>query len=116
MILVQYPPTLTRNINGQEDIVPSYLSELYLPDEDSDDIISAISRVSFNILKNNKYTQIQNFIVYDLGNDIASIHFQVPKFSIEQDGLEYDKQMISYYGVVRYGEIEGEIEDLIENL
>lgn len=115
MIVVQYSPTLIRNINGQEDIVPSYLSELYLPD-DEDDIISAISKVSFNILKENKYTQIQNFIVQDLGNDIASVHFQVPKYSIEQDGLEYDEQMISYYGVIRYGKVEGGIEDLSEYL
>ena len=44
------------------------------------------------------------------------IHFQVPKYNIDQDSLEYDNQIISYYGIIRYTIIPGDIEDLIEQL
>lgn len=115
MIFVQYPPTLFRNINGKEEIVPSYFTELFLPEE-SDSIISDISESCFVLLKERKYSSIQNFIVYDLNNGLAMVHFQIPKYNIDQDSLEYDNQMISYYGIIRYAIIPGDIKDLIKQL
>lgn len=115
MIFVQFPPTLFRNINGKEDIVPSYFTELYLPEE-SEEAISDISKASIKLLQKNKYSSILNFLVQKLDDNNALIHFQVPKYNIDQDSLEYDSQAVSYYGIIRYTVIPGDIEDLIEQL
>lgn len=115
MIVVQYPPTLTRNFQGDCSIVPCYFTELYIDEsgEGDKDILESIRDASFQILRTHKYPSIFHFMVNDLGGDLASIHFQIPKYSIEQDSMEPDERSISYYGVVRYGRVEGNMEDYI---
>lgn len=53
MIIAQYPPTLTRNFQGECDIVPCYFTELYIDEsgEGDKDILESIRDASFQIPK-----------------------------------------------------------------
>lgn len=115
MIIAQYPPTLIRNFEGECDIVPCYFTELYIDEsgEGDKDILESIRDASFQILKVHKYPSIFHFMINDLGDSLASIHFQIPKYAIDPDSMEYDERPISYYGVIRYGHVEGTMENYI---
>lgn len=114
MIYVAYPPTLTRNFEGETDVVPSFFTELYIDEtnEDGKDILESIRDASFQILQLYKYSSIVNFMVHQIGEDLANIHFQVPKYAIEMDRMEPDERLISYYGTVRFFQSDETISDI----
>ena len=114
MIYVVYPPALTRNFEGRTDIVPSFFTELYIDEtnEDGKDILESIRDASFQILQSHKYPSIVNFMVYQVGEDLANIHFQVPKYAIDMDRMEPDERLMSYYGTVRFFQSNETISDI----
>lgn len=114
MIYVVYPPTLTRNFEGETDIVPSFLHELYIDEgnEEGKDILESIRDASFQILQSHKYSSIVNFMTHQIGDDLANIHFQVPKYAIDMDRMEPDSRLISYYGTVRFFQTDETISDI----
>lgn len=114
MIYIVYPPTLTRNFEGETDIVPSFLHELYIDEgnEEGKDILESIRDASFQILQSHKYSSIVNFMTHQIGDDLANIHFQVPKYAIDMDRMEPDSRLISYYGTVRFFQTDETISDI----
>lgn len=115
MIAVQFSPTLIHNFQGNCSIIPCYFTELYIDEsgEGDKDILESIRDASFQILQTHKYPSIFHFMINDLDNDLASIHFQIPKYAIDQDSMKPDERPVSYYGIVRYRRVEGNIEDYI---
>lgn len=115
MIAVRFPNVLTRNFNGECDLVPSWLSDLYIDQsgEEGYDILESIRDGIFTILRENRYPAIYNLSISEYQNDILSLHFQVPRWSIEQDSMEPDCRAISYYGFIRFLQIDdSELEKL----
>ena len=113
MIFVQYPPTLTRNYNGKVTQVPSFFTELFIEETNEDvDILESIKNSSVLILKEHKYSSILNFTIYEVDNEIANVHFQIPAYSIMQDSMELDYTPVSYYGTIRFNQTDGSISDL----
>jgi hypothetical protein len=115
MIVVRFPNVLTRNFDGECDFIPSWLSDLFIDEsnEEGYDILETIRDAIFAILLENHYSSIYNLTVSEYQNDMLSLHFQVPRYNIDQDSMEYDDRPISYYGVIRYGQMEGNTEDYI---
>lgn len=115
MIVVRFPNVLTRNFDGDCDYVPSWLSDLFIDEagEEGYDILESIRDGIFATLQSNIYSSIYNLSVSEYQNDMLSLHFQVPRYNIEQDSMDYDDRPISYYGVIRYGQMEGNSEDYI---
>ena len=115
MICVQYPPTLTRNFQGKIDIVPCFFTELFIDEttENNKEILELIRDASFKILQNHKYSSIINFSVYEINDELANIHFQVPKYAIDIDKMEPDETVMSYYGTIRFGQTDGTVSDIL---
>lgn len=57
MIIAQYPPTLTRNFQGECDIVPCYFTELYI-DESGREIKIFLSLLETLLFKFYKHISI----------------------------------------------------------
>lgn len=114
MIYVAYPPTLTRNFEGETDIVPSFFAELYIDEanESGKDILESIRDASFQVLQSHKYPSIVNFMVHQIGEDLANIHFQIPKYAIDMDRMKPDSRLISYYGIVRFFQSNETLSDI----
>ena len=51
-------------------------------------------------------------MVHQVGDDLANIHFQVPKYAIDMDRMEPDSRPISYYGTVRFFQSDETISDI----
>ena len=115
MIVVRFPNVLTRNFEGDCDYVPSWLSDLFIDEagEEGYDILESIRDAILATLQDNRYGTIYNLCVSEYQNDMLSLHFQVPRYNIDQDSMEYDDRPISYHGVIRYGQMEGNTEDYI---
>lgn len=114
MIFVQYPPTLTRYFEGKVDIVPSFFTELLIDEsiEDEKEVLELIRDFSFQILRDYKYRSICNFMVHQVGDDLANIHFQIPKYAIDMDRMQPDSRLISYFGTVRFFQTDETISDI----
>lgn len=114
MIYVTYPPALIRNFEGEIDIIPSFFTKLYIDEtnEDGKDILESIRDASFQILQSYKYPSIVNFMIYQIGEDLANIHFQVPKYAIDIDRMEPDERLMSYYGTIRFFQSDEIISDI----
>lgn len=114
MIVVQYPPALTRNFKGYTTQVPCYFSELYIEEVDEEtDVLEVIRDSSFYALQENKYPAIFHFMIQQIDDELATIHFQIPACSIEQDSMDPDYSPVSYYGTIRFAQIDGSVSDLI---
>ena len=112
MIYVAYPPTLTRNFRGTTRQVPSFFTDMYIEETKDCDILESIRDASFQILKTHKYPSIFHFMVTEVGDDMANIHFQIPAYAIEQDSMNPDDTPVSYYGTVRFFQTNETISDV----
>ena len=113
MIYVAYPPTLTRNFKGKTQQVPSFFTDMYIEETKEDcDILESIRDASFQILQSHKYPSIFHFMITEVGDDMANIHFQIPAYAIEQDSMNPDDTPVSYYGTVRFFQTNETISDL----
>lgn len=112
MIFVQYPPTLTRNFKGYCSQVPCFFTDMAIEEVYEDcEVLEYIRDASLQILQMHKYPSIFHFSIRELGEGIASIHFQIPAWAIEQDSMEPDDSAISYFGVISFVQIDGSISD-----
>ena len=115
MIVVRFPNVLTRNFEGECDYVPSWLSDLYIDEagEEGYDILESIRDAILATLQDNRYGTIYNLCVSEYRDDILSLHYQIPRYTIEQDSMEPDCRPISYYGFIRFLQIdESELDKL----
>ena len=108
MIVVRFPNVLTRNFDGECDFILSWLSDLFIDEsnEEDYDILETIRDAIFAILRENHYPSIYNLCVSEYRNDILSLHYQIPRYTIEQDSMEPDERPISYYGFIRFLQID----------
>jgi hypothetical protein len=113
VIYVAYPPTLTRNFRGSTDIVPCFFTDMYIDEIQDCDILETIRNASFQILQAHKYPSIFHFMIHQIGDDMANIHFQIPACSIEQDSMNPDYSPVSYYGTIRFFQTDETVLDLL---
>lgn len=115
MIAVRFPPTLSRNIKGTVSQVPCFFDVLRIDDVEASDIdtLKIIKDACFNILRDMKYANIINLMLYEIGGGYAHFHFQIPLKSIDQDSMVPDETPISYYGIIEYFRINEDNSDMM---
>ena len=117
MIGIRFPNVLTRNFEGECDYVPSLISELFIDEEEAEEdyeIIEMIKDAILIALQDSRYSVIYNLSVSEYQHDILTLHFQIPRWSIEQDSMNPDERAISYYGFLRFSQFDkSELDNLI---
>lgn len=118
MMIVIFPPTITRNYKGiiTQVIMPSY--DLSISDEfiksHNNDIVEAAKNAMFGALISVYNEHISLFqlsevnmevplqFVDNMDGGIFNFHFQIPAWTILPDAMKLDFTSISYYGFARY--------------
>lgn len=116
MIVVQLPPSLNANYGDEYFIKSCYFSDMFISDDfEGDDFLSKILNAMVKIFKENQYPSLYNFSV-EIINEIEHLikfHFQVPKYSVVQDSMEYDEKPVSFWGIAGYNETDLDVSNLI---
>lgn len=117
MIIVQFPPTVNGNYEGNTFIEPSYYIDMYIDEEfKGEDTLSKILNSTVKIFRENKYPNLYNFSLELIDEEykLIKFHYQIPKYSTEQDSMEYNEKPISFWGIARYDEVDVELSDFVQ--